>query len=333
MFSFPLYERLKAETPEFEQVAAFQAGGARVSVRREGVDTAARPLRSEFVTGNYFTTLGVGAFGGRVLTPDDDKPSAPPVVVLSHHVWQGAYGGDTSVVGSTFVVEGHPFTVIGVAPPGFFGDTLRSDPPDLWIPLQQEPLIDGDSALLRQPVSAMAARDWPVAAGRLGRRHGAAPHRRPAAMDAARVGIPGQLDARRDPHAAQADDRRRACRRRRRRDERRVRTQPADPAGGVRARAAHRLRECGEPAARACGRAPDANGRASRRRRHADANRHAGAGRKRPARGGRRHRRACWSPWAPRGSSSRWPSRMHSSCPSARGHRSLSSRSRSGWRW
>src|SRR5205823_2384088 len=59
MFSFPLYERLKAETPEFEQVAAFQAGGARVSVRREGVDTGSRPLRSEFVTGNYFVTLGV----------------------------------------------------------------------------------------------------------------------------------------------------------------------------------------------------------------------------------------------------------------------------------
>src|SRR5512146_2927567 len=65
MFSFPLYERLKAETPEFEQVTAFQAGGARVSVRREGVDPAARPLRSEYVTGNYFSTLGIGSFGGR----------------------------------------------------------------------------------------------------------------------------------------------------------------------------------------------------------------------------------------------------------------------------
>src|SRR5467141_1965752 len=86
MFSFPLFERLKAETPEFEQVAAFQAGGARMGVRREGVDTAARPLRSEFVSGNYFTTLGVGALGGRVLAADDDRPSASPVVVLSHHV-------------------------------------------------------------------------------------------------------------------------------------------------------------------------------------------------------------------------------------------------------
>jgi predicted permease len=162
MFSFPLFERLKAETPEFEQVAAFQAGGARLSVRRERIDTAARPLRSEFVTGNYFTTLGVGAYGGRVLSPDDDEPSAPPVAVLSHHVWQGAYGGDPSVVGSTFVIDGHPFTAIGIAPPGFFGETLRGDPPDLWIPIQQEPLIDGDSALLHQPVAA-----WLRVIGRL----------------------------------------------------------------------------------------------------------------------------------------------------------------------
>ena len=165
MFSFPLYERLKAEAPEFDQLTAFQAGGARVSVRREGPgrnDAAATPLRSEFVTGNYFLTLGVGAFGGRVLTAADDAPSAPPVAVLSHHVWQSVYGGDPSVVGSTFVVEGHPFTVIGVAPPGFFGETLRGDPPDLWIALQQEPMIDGDSALLHQRISA-----WLRVIGRL----------------------------------------------------------------------------------------------------------------------------------------------------------------------
>jgi len=162
MFSFPLYERLRAETPEFEEVTAFQAGGARLSVRRVGVDTAARPLRSEYVTGSYFSTLGVGPFGGRVLTADDDKPSAPPVAVLSHHAWQTTYGADSSVVGSTFVIEGHPFTVIGVAPPGFFGETLRPDPPDLWIPLQQEPMINGDGALLHQPVSA-----WLRVIGRL----------------------------------------------------------------------------------------------------------------------------------------------------------------------
>src|SRR5438067_13097083 len=154
MVSYPLFERLQAQTPEFEEVTAFQAGNWRMSVRREGVESAARPLRSEFVTGNYFSTLGVGAFGGRVFTPDDDKPSATPVLVLSHHAWQTTYGGDPAVVGSTFVVEGHPFTVIGVAPPGFFGETLRSDPPEIWLPLQQEPLTSGQGALLHQSVGA-----------------------------------------------------------------------------------------------------------------------------------------------------------------------------------
>jgi len=154
MFSFPLYERLKTETPEFEETAAFQAGAGRLSVRRQGAAAAALSLRSEFVTGNYFRTLGVGAFGGRVLTPADDQPSSPPVIVISHHVWETIYGADPSVVGSTFVVEGHPFTVIGVTPPGFFGETLRSDPPEIWIPVQQEPMIAGGSTLLHQPTSA-----------------------------------------------------------------------------------------------------------------------------------------------------------------------------------
>ncbi len=154
MYSFPLYERLKTETPEFEEVTAFQAGRARLSVRRQGVESAARSLRSEYVTGSYFSTLGVRAFGGRVFMPDDDKPGASPVVVLSHRVWQATYASDPSVVGSTFVVEGHPVTVIGVAPPGFFGETLESDPPDMWVPLQQEPMINAEGSLLRQPVSA-----------------------------------------------------------------------------------------------------------------------------------------------------------------------------------
>ncbi len=162
MFSFPLFERIKADAPEFEQLTAFQAGGSRVSVRRPGVDVAARSLRTEYVTGNYFTTFGIGAFGGRVFTQDDDTPASPPVVVISHHSWESTYGGDKGLVGGTLVIEGHPFTVAGVAPPGFFGDTLRNNPPDLWIPLQQEPLIVGANSLLRQPVSA-----WLRVIGRL----------------------------------------------------------------------------------------------------------------------------------------------------------------------
>ncbi|MGD0776836.1 MAG: ABC transporter permease [Candidatus Solibacter sp.] len=154
MFSYPLYQRLKAEAPEFEDVAAFQAGGGRLSVRREGAGLAAKSLRSEYVTGNYFSTLGVNAFGGRLFTAGDDTPAATPVAVLSHHAWQLTYGGDRSLVSSTLIVEGHPFTVIGVAPPGFFGETLRGDPADLWIPVNQEAVITGDGALLRQSAAA-----------------------------------------------------------------------------------------------------------------------------------------------------------------------------------
>jgi predicted permease len=161
-YSFALFQQLKAQAPEFEQLAAFQAGGWRLSVRRERVETAARPLRIQFVTGNYFSTLGVGAFGGRVFGEDDDRAAAPPVVVISHHTWASTYGGDPSLVGSALVIQGHPFTVAGIAPPGFFGETLRADPPDLWIPLQQEPLIEGDGSVLRQPISA-----WLRVIGRL----------------------------------------------------------------------------------------------------------------------------------------------------------------------
>ena len=161
-YPFALFERLKAQMPEFEDVTAFQAGVWRVSVRRERVENVARSLRFEYVDGHYFSTFGIGAFGGRVFVPADDVAGAPPVAVLSHHAWESLYGGQTSVVGSTFIIAGHPFTVVGIAPAGFFGDTLRGDPPDLWLPLHQEPLIDTATDLLHQPFSA-----WLRVIGRL----------------------------------------------------------------------------------------------------------------------------------------------------------------------
>src|ERR1700730_18323444 len=162
MFPYSLFLRLKAQAPEFDELAAFQAGGWRATVRREGVDSAPRPLRSEYVTGNYFSTLGVGAFAGRAFTPSDDTASSPPVAVLSHRAWQTTYGGDPPVLGSAFAVQGHPLTVIGIARPGFFGEPLGGDPPDIWIPLQQEATIDGETALLHQSISA-----WLRVIGRL----------------------------------------------------------------------------------------------------------------------------------------------------------------------
>jgi predicted permease len=162
MFSYPLFERLKANLPEFEELTVFQAGQGRVSARRPGIEDTARALRSSYVGGNYFAALGVPAFGGRVITPADDTAAATPVVVMSHHAWTGTYGADPKIIGATLVLEGQPFTVVGVTGPGFFGETLRGDPPDLWIPLHQEPLIAGETALLRQPVSA-----WLRVIGRL----------------------------------------------------------------------------------------------------------------------------------------------------------------------
>ena len=84
------------------------------------------------------------------------------------------------------MVEGHPFTVIGIAPPGFFGETLRSDPPDIWIPLQQEPLIGGEGSLLRQPISAWLRVIGRLRPGATTARHGPAAHRSIAAVDAER---------------------------------------------------------------------------------------------------------------------------------------------------
>jgi predicted permease len=162
LYSYPLYLRLKTEAPEFEQMAAFQAAGAQFSVRRGERDNIAKPLRGEFVSGNYFNTFGIQAFAGRAIAPSDDQASAPPVAMLSYRAWQQQYNSDPSVVGSTFIVSGHPFTIAGIAPPGFFGETLRSNPPELWLPLQQEPLVNAQNSLLKQSISG-----WLRVIGRL----------------------------------------------------------------------------------------------------------------------------------------------------------------------
>jgi len=148
MFSYPFYLRLKESTPEFAELAAFQAGGWQFSARRGESDRIAKPLRGEFVSGNYFQTFGLGAFEGRTIVPSDDQVSAPPVAMLSYRTWQQQYGSDPGIVGSSFILDGHVVTLIGIMPPGFFGETLRSDPPEIWVPIQQEQLFRGANSLL-----------------------------------------------------------------------------------------------------------------------------------------------------------------------------------------
>jgi len=146
LFPYDLYLDLKRSSPEFEQLAAIEAGGSSLSVRR-GTLTS-QPLRSEFVSGNYFVMLGVGAYAGRPLTQNDDKAGAAPVLVLSYAAWESDFASDPAIVGSTVYVQTHPFTVVGIAPPSFFGDRIAERPPDLWMPLSNEPAINGPGTSL-----------------------------------------------------------------------------------------------------------------------------------------------------------------------------------------
>jgi predicted permease len=162
LYSFPLYKHVRDNTPEFSELAAFQSWLANLSVRRSGVAGVAEPYFGEFVSGNYFSLFEIGAFAGRTFTPADDQPNASPVTVLSYRAWSRRFGSDPSVIGATFTINGQAMTVIGIMPPGFFGDTLRSDPADFWIPLAMEPNLDRDDPFLNQP-----SEFWLYAMGRL----------------------------------------------------------------------------------------------------------------------------------------------------------------------
>jgi predicted permease len=152
VYSYPLYTYLRDHTPEIQDMAAFKAGLQKVGVRRAGVNVS-DPFVDQFVSGNYFTLLGIRAYAGRMLTPADDVRGAAPAAVMSYRAWREKYGADPSVVGSSFVIEGAPFTIVGISPPGFFGAKLVPDPPDFWMPLGAEPAVHGKNNLLDQATS------------------------------------------------------------------------------------------------------------------------------------------------------------------------------------
>ena len=160
LFSYDLYRHIQQSTPEFEELAAFQSGQNMMNVRVG--NSGAKAERTEYVSGNYFSTFGVGAYAGRVFQPSDDVPGAAPVAVLSYAAWQSAHAGDRNVVGSTFFIQSHPVTIIGIAPPGFFGDRVNSNPAAFWIPLNAEPVIEGETTILK-----VAESNWLYALGRV----------------------------------------------------------------------------------------------------------------------------------------------------------------------
>ncbi len=143
LFSTNTYEQLKKNSPEFEDLAAMQAGfGFRpIIARRDGIQTEARSVMGEFVSGNYFRTLGLQPQTGRLLMDADDVPGASMTAVMSYNVWQHDYAGDAAVIGSTFWVNTKPVTVVGIAPEGFYGDRLSSTPPDFYLPIEAMPVL------------------------------------------------------------------------------------------------------------------------------------------------------------------------------------------------
>lgn len=152
LVSNELYERFRDNTKGFAELAGFQAGdGSLFGVRRAGSAEAAHGYPGKFVSGNYFAMFGINAFAGRMLARRDDRPDAPPVAVMSYRLWQQKYASDPSVIGGVFNLDNKSFTLVGIAPPGFFGDTLTGSPPDFFMPLATEPLVRGERTLLHSP--------------------------------------------------------------------------------------------------------------------------------------------------------------------------------------
>jgi len=141
-FSYASYEYLRDHNQSFTDVAALRSGESRLSVRRADISgSAAARASGHLVTGNYFSVLGVRATRGRVLTPEDDKPGAPPAAVLCHRYWEKQLGSDPTIVGKNLIINGTNFTVVGITPPEFFGARVRR-PPDIWVPLSFHPQIE-----------------------------------------------------------------------------------------------------------------------------------------------------------------------------------------------
>ena len=140
LVSYDLYKHFRDHTQGFAELAAFQASDPLFGVQRSGGTESAQSYPGEFVSGNYFAMFGISAYAGRLLASTDDQPGAPAVAVMSYRLWQ-QYGSDPSIVGSVFHIDNTPFMIVGITPPSFFGDTLRSDPPDFFLPLNSESMM------------------------------------------------------------------------------------------------------------------------------------------------------------------------------------------------
>lgn len=133
--SHPGFRDLQEGTPALGDVVAERFTELSIAAGDE------QPIRvwGMLVSGNYFQALGLTPAAGRLLRPEDDVAAGSgPLAVLAHDTWQRRFGGDPGVVGETLRVNGHPFTVVGVAPRGFQGTTVGVAP-EVWLPVTMQP--------------------------------------------------------------------------------------------------------------------------------------------------------------------------------------------------
>ncbi len=137
LFATDTYFMFKKNLPEFEELAAMESGYAwrPITVRRAGPQTIAKSVMGTFVSGNYFRVFGLSPAAGRLFVDADDQKGAPITAVMSYDAWQQDYAGDKSVVGGAFYINTKPVTIIGIAPKGFYGDRIDTNPPKYFLPM------------------------------------------------------------------------------------------------------------------------------------------------------------------------------------------------------
>jgi predicted permease len=146
IFSNDLYLYFRDHSKGFESLTAFQSFSTPLLTRRVGDAHPPDTVAGRFVAGNEFSTLGVPLALGRPIQPSDDTEGAPPVAVISYRMWQRRLGLDPHILGTNFSMNGVVVTVVGVTAPEYKGEIVQSDPPELWLPLNQEAKFTGASA-------------------------------------------------------------------------------------------------------------------------------------------------------------------------------------------
>ena len=145
LFATDTYYMFKKSLPEFEELAAMESGYAwrPITVRRFRTFSVAKSVMATFVSGNYFRVFGLSPAAGRLMIDADDQKGAPITAVMSYDAWQQDYAGDPSVVGSAFYINTKPATIIGVAPKGFYGDRIDTNPPKYFLPMNSMDQVIG----------------------------------------------------------------------------------------------------------------------------------------------------------------------------------------------